>query len=64
MMSFVEARKIMGEANQKYTDSQIQEMIDVLSAIINISIDSYIVMKRKRTEVSQEWKTTHQLLSK
>lgn len=53
MMSVIEARKIMGEASETYSDIQVQGMIDVLSAIINLSIDSYIDMKRKRKEVEK-----------
>ena len=60
MMSIIEARKIMGEASETYSDIQIQGMIDVLSAIINLAIDSYIDTKRKRKEVDNKWKTIPQ----
>ncbi len=46
ILSVEETRKIMGPANKKYSDAQIEELINVLSAIANLAIDSYIEKKR------------------
>jgi len=55
IMSIEEARKIMGEeASKKYTDSEVEELVNVLSAIANLSIDMYIEMKQKKMSSSQQ----------
>lgn len=55
IISIGEARQLMGKAaSKKYTDSQIEELVNVLSVIANLAIDSYIDMKRKRKEQGSE----------
>jgi hypothetical protein len=52
ILSVAEARTIMGETvSKKYSDPEVEELVNVLSAIANFAIDSYIEMKRKRKEV-------------
>lgn len=49
IISIKEAREIMGkEASRRYTDSDIEELINVLSVMANLAIDSYIEIKRKK----------------
>lgn len=51
IISVEEARQLIGKAaSKKYADSQIEELVNVLSAIANLAIDSYIEMKRERAE--------------
>ena len=46
IISIGEARQLMGKAgSRKYTDSEIEELVHVLSAIANLAIDSYIEKK-------------------
>lgn len=54
VISVEKTRKIMGPANKKYSNAQIEELINVLSAIANFAIDSYIEEKRKRKEKANE----------
>lgn len=51
IISIGEARQLMGKAaSRKYTDSEVEELVNTLSAIVNLAIDFYIEMKRKRKE--------------
>lgn len=47
IITIKEARKIMGKANVKYSDAQIQEILDLFYALSNIIIDQYLEVKRK-----------------
>ncbi len=47
LITIKEARKIIGDSNLKYTDKQIQEIIDHLYVLSNLIIDRYIEIKNK-----------------
>jgi len=50
IISIGEARQLMGKAgSRKYTDSEIEELVHVLSAIANLAIDSYIEKRQKES---------------
>ena len=56
ILSVAEARTIMGEtASKKYSDPEVEELVNVLSAIANLAIDSYIDMKRKKKTQENEY---------
>lgn len=42
IISIQQARQIMGDANRKYTDKQMEEILNVLYALCNLIIDEYI----------------------
>ena len=42
IVSICEVRKIMGNANKKYTDEQIEEVISIFSLLSDLAIDKYI----------------------
>ncbi len=46
LIEIAEARKIMGAANEKYSDTQIQEILDLFYALSNLSIDRYLEVKK------------------
>lgn len=57
-----EARKLMGEAHKKYTDKQIEEVINVFDFMADMSIDCFLIKRKKKLtnnkkEVNKEWKT-------
>ena len=55
IISVAEARELMGQdVARKYTDSEVEELISVLSAIANLAIDSYIGMKQKQRQKGGE----------
>ncbi|HWY79108.1 MAG TPA: hypothetical protein VNW29_02000 [Candidatus Sulfotelmatobacter sp.] len=43
-MTIAEARKTLGERGKKYTDKQVQDLINHLALIANIAIDSVVKM--------------------
>ena len=45
VISIEEARKLMGKASSKYTDEQVGEVINSLSVIADLAIDSWLAMK-------------------
>lgn len=56
LMTIEEARKIMGTAGKKYTDEEIQEIINLFYALSNLVIDRYIEAKNKG---DKKWKNQH-----
>ncbi len=51
LITIAQARQIMGDANSKYSDQQMEEILNVLYALCNLIIDEYI---RTKKEVSCE----------
>lgn len=49
IISIEEAKKIMGEASKNYSDSEIKEVIVMLTLLSDIAIDSKI-SQRKETQ--------------
>lgn len=47
LITIQEARKVMGKANEKYSDLQIQEILDLFYALCNVIIDRYLETKNK-----------------
>lgn len=52
LIAIAEARKIMGAANEKYSDSQIQEILDLFYALCNLIIDRYLEIKNEGAKFS------------
>ena len=46
IITIPEARKILGETASKYTDAQIEEIINVFVFFTDLAIDSYIDSKK------------------
>lgn len=42
-----EARQLMGEANKKYRDEQIEEVVNIFDFLADISIDCYLIKRKK-----------------
>lgn len=47
IISIEKARKIMGPANKNYTDTELEEIINILVVLSDIAIDSYIEKQKK-----------------
>lgn len=43
-----EARRLMGEASKKYTDKQIEEVINVFDYVADMSIDCFLVKRKEK----------------
>lgn len=48
LITITEARKIMGKPNEMYSDTQIQEILDLFYALCNLIIDRYLDDKSER----------------
>lgn len=46
-MTIAQGRKILGEASTKYSDDEVQELIDSMYALSNLIIDFYLERKQK-----------------
>lgn len=43
-------RKIMGKGAEKYTDSQLEEVVNALTVLADLAIDSYLGRQEARKE--------------
>lgn len=54
IISVEEARQLMGEANKKYTDEQIEEVINIFDFMADMAIDVYLIKRKQRKEEKNE----------
>lgn len=47
-VSVAEVRKIMGKAGDKYTDSQLEDIIRNFIVLSDIIIDSYLIKRKEK----------------
>ncbi len=58
IITIQEARKLIGKGHSKYTDKQIEEIIDNFYAISNLAIDSWLSKTpEERKQFAQKLKT-------
>ena len=55
-ISVEEARKVMGKEASKYTDNQMVEMVNTLTVLADIAIDSWLAKTPKERKV---WAKKH-----
>ena len=48
MFSVEETRKIMGEANKKYNDVELEEIINILTVLADIALDSVLAKRKEK----------------
>ena len=48
IISVVEARELMGKVNAKYTDSQLEEVINIFEFMADMAIDCYLIKRKKK----------------
>lgn len=53
VISITEVRKIMGVANKKYTDKQLEEVINLFTLMADLAIDSFIAKSKKKEKNGQ-----------
>lgn len=51
LITITEARKIMGDTNRKYSDKQLEEILNLFYALCNLIIDRYLEIKNKGGEL-------------
>ena len=52
-----EARKLMGKTNKKYSDEQIEEVINIFTVLSDMAIDSYLEKRRQKRAEGLESKS-------
>jgi len=50
-MTIVEARKVLGDDANKYSDPEMQMIIDLYYAMSNLIIDCYLEVKNEKTRI-------------
>ena len=61
IVSVREARKILGKEAKQYTDEQIEEIVNLFTAISDLAIDSYLEKKkqgkfdRQKPDKEEQW---------
>lgn len=50
IIPITEARELMGKANTKYSDSQIEEVINIFEFMADMAIDCYLIKRKKKAE--------------
>lgn len=48
IISVEEARQMMGKANKKYNDEQIEKVVNIFEFMADMAIDCFLVKRKKR----------------
>lgn len=55
IISVARTRKIMGKKAERYTDQQLEEVVNKLAVLADLAIDSYLIKyKQRKGEVIAE----------
>lgn len=57
IISIEEARQLMGEANKKYSDQYIEDVINIFDFLADMSIDCFLVKREKRVDSNKQINT-------
>ena len=54
IISIAEARKLMGKTSSKYSDGQIEEVINIFEFMADMAIDCYLIKRKKKNGGEKE----------
>ena len=54
IISVAEARELMGRTNKKYSDSQIEEVVNIFEFMADMAIDCYLIKRKKKNGGEKE----------
>ena len=54
IISIVEARELMGKSSSKYSDNQIEEVINIFEFMADMAIDCYLIKRKKKNGGEKE----------
>ena len=53
IISIAEARQLMGKASKKYSDVQVEEVLNIFEFMADIAIDCYVLRRKKLKEIQK-----------
>lgn len=53
-VTIAEARKIMGKDAQEYSDTQLEEVINLLTVLADMAIDSFVAKKKQKAVIPEQ----------
>ena len=62
IISIEEARQLMGKTNKKYSDVQVEEVLNIFEFMADMAIDCYLIQRKKLKEKQKRKDTNEKII--